>query len=193
MIDGGDSDSRTLFLMGLAHHWDRHYTQAAGWLRRAEAASPPYPPAAHFLGWALYHAGRPDESRAAFERHLQMAPDEGDSHFGLGVLALERGDFDAAERFLQRAIALQQEDPSRAAGVAKALARLSEVREQRDGDRQAAAALLARAVAADQDLYEAHYQLARLLRHLGRMAAAEAAEAAGRAAEQRVTAARTRP
>ncbi len=193
MIDGGDTDSRTLFLMGLAHHWDRHYTRAAEWFQRADDALPPYPPAAHFLGWALYHAGHPEASRTAFERHLQDAPAEGDSHFGLGVLAMERGDFDVAEVAFDRAIAMQQDEPARAKGVAKALARLSEIREQRDGDRHAAAALLARAVAADQDLYEAHYRLARLLRLLGRGAAADAADAAGRAAEARAVEGRVRP
>jgi len=192
-IDAGDLDSRNLFLMGLAHHWDRHYSKAAEWFARSETASPTYPPAAHFHGWALYHAGRPAESRQAFERHLRLDPTEGDTHFGLGVLAIERGDFDAAELSLEQAITLQQDDPARAGGVAKSLARLSEVRLDRDGDREAAAALLARAVAADQDLYEAHYRLARLLRQLGRDAAANAADAAGRAAEERAAAQRVRP
>jgi len=190
---GGDQDSRWLFLMGLAHHWDRHYARAAEWLARAEAAEPRYPPASHFLGWALYHGGHAPESRAAFERHLEMVPTEGDSHFALGVLAIERGDWSAADAALRSAIAHQEDDPGRAGGVAKAMARRSEVVEQRDGDLNGAVTLLAQAVARDPDLYEAHFRLARLLRRLGRELAAEAADEAGRAAQARAEANRVRP
>lgn len=192
-IDAGSRDSRSFFLMGLAHHWDRHYAEAANWFERAEAAEPLYPPAAHFRGWALYHSGRSEESRVAFERHLNLVPTEGDSHFALGVLAIERGDLDNAEARLRTAIELQKDDPTRRHGHAKALARMSEVIEQRSEDLTTATALLATAVAEDPDLYEAHFRLARLLRRMGRPEAAEAAELAGHEAQARVESKRVRP
>ena len=130
-IDTAPGDGRAHFLMGLAHHHERAYSKAVPWFERALAADPPYPPAAHFLGWAFYHAGDANKSQAAFERHLQLDPNEGDTHFGLGVLALERGDLDDADAFFENAIALQRSNPDRRGGVAKSLARRSEVLEQR--------------------------------------------------------------
>ena len=191
-IDAGRGDGRALFLMGLSHHRERAYPKAVPWFERAIAATPPYPPAAHFLGWALYHNGQAAESQAAFERHLRLDPSEGDTHFGLGVLALERGDLDVADAHFDQAIDLQSRRPDRQQGLAKAMARRSDVLEQR-GDVEAAAGLLADALALDRDLYEAHFRRARLLRRLGRGAEAAEAETAAKAAKARVESSDGRP
>jgi tetratricopeptide (TPR) repeat protein len=191
-IDAAPEDGRAYFLMGLAHHRERAYSKAVHWFDRALATDPPYPPAAHFLGWALYHAGEATKSQAAFQRHLQLDPAEGDTHFGLGVLALERGDIDAADTFFVNAITLQRSNPDRRGGVAKSLARRSEVLEQR-GDVAGAVSMLAEAVSLEPDLYEALYRQARLLRRLGRDDEAAAAEAAAEDAAARVESSDGRP
>ncbi|MDG1837652.1 MAG: hypothetical protein P8I91_02475 [Phycisphaerales bacterium] len=193
LIDGGNTDSRTYFLMGLAHHWDRHYTMAAEWFAKSESAKPNYPPASHFHGWSLYHSGQPEASEQAFLRHEQMAPGEGDTLFGLGVLALERGEARIADRYFIRAIALQQDDPGRRAGVAKALARRSEIAEAESGNLDQAVLLLQEAIAMNDDLYESHFRLARLLRRLGREEQAVAADSAGEQAKLRVESQDGRP
>jgi tetratricopeptide (TPR) repeat protein len=193
LIDGGNTDSRTYFLMGLAHHWDRHYTMAAEWFAKSESAKPIYPPASHFGGWSLYHSGQPEESERAFTRHLQMAPGEGDTLFGLGVLALERGEASLADQYFVRAISLQQDDPNRRAGVAKALARRSEIAEAESGDLDQAVLLLQEAIALNDDLYESHFRLARLLRRLGREDQAVSADVAGMQAKLRVESQDGRP
>ncbi|MDP7574467.1 MAG: tetratricopeptide repeat protein [Phycisphaerales bacterium] len=191
-IDTAPGDGRAHFLMGLAHHHERAYSKAVPWFERALAADPPYPPAAHFLGWAFYHAGDANKSQAAFERHLQLDPNEGDTHFGLGVLALERGDLNDADAFFENAIALQRSNPDRRGGVAKSLARRSEVLEQR-GDVAGAVSMLAEAVSMEPDLHEALYRQARLLRRLGRDDEATATEAAANDAKARVESSDGRP
>jgi tetratricopeptide (TPR) repeat protein len=192
LIDAGTGDSRAMFLMGLAHHRERSYPKAAAWFEQAIATHPPYPPAAHFLGWAWYHAGDAGKSKAAFTRHLTLDPTEGDTHFGLGVLALERGDVEQAEAYFQDAIALQRDRPNRQSGVAKAMARQAQLLEQR-GDLNAAVSLLAESIAIDPSLYEAQFTQARLLRRLGRLDEAAAAENAAVAARSRVETTDTRP
>jgi tetratricopeptide (TPR) repeat protein len=193
LIDGGDSDSRTYFLMGLAHHWDRHYTKAAEWFAKSESAKPVYPPASHFNGWSLYHSGQPEASEQAFLRHEQLAPGEGDTLFGLGVLALERGEASIADQYFVRAISLQEDDPSRRGGVAKALARRSEIAEAESGDLDQAVLLLQKAIVLNDDLYESHFRLARLLRRLGRDDQAVVADSAGEQAKLRVESQDGRP
>ena len=192
LIDAGQGDARADFLMGLSHHRDRIYAKVVPWFERALAATPPYPPAAHFLGWAHYHAGNPQQSQQAFERHLQLDPEEGDSYFGLGVLALEDGRFDRADTFLSKAIELQRPVAARQAGVAKALARRSEILEHR-GDLDAAIALLNEAIQLNANLYEAQFRQARILRRLGRAEEATRLEASAHEARARVEAGDERP
>jgi tetratricopeptide (TPR) repeat protein len=57
------------------------------------------------LGQVLFHLGRKDEARAAFERTLALAGHAGAEN-GLGALALEAGDARSAEQHFARAVAL---------------------------------------------------------------------------------------
>ena len=159
--------AQSAFLMGLSHHGEKRYSKALTWFDQAATYEPPYPPSAHFAGWAWYWLGRPANAREAFHRHLLMTPGEGDSYFALGLIDLEAAQWDQAERHLVRAIALQQDRPDRVVGVAKAKARLAEVKTQRDGDLAAADQLLTEALQLAPDLYEARFRRARLLRRRG--------------------------
>jgi len=177
-----DFSAQATFLMGLSHHVEKHYGRALPWLERACDHPDTYPPAWHFRGWALYWLGQPDEARTAFEHHLTLTPDEGDSHFAIGLIDLEAAQWDAAEARFNTAIELQRDRPDRIDGVAKATARIAEVVEQRDGDLVRAEALLAAALAMHGDLYEAGFRRARLLRRLDQHDEADAVEAAASAA-----------
>ena len=88
---------------------------------------------------------------------------EGDSHFALGLLDLELWQLDQAESHFNQAIELQQSIPSRTKGVSKAMARLSEVVEIRDGNQERAITLLKQSVQLHPDHYEAWYRLWKLL------------------------------
>jgi tetratricopeptide (TPR) repeat protein len=72
------------------------------------------------------------------------------------------------------------------------MARQAQLLEQR-GDLNAAVSLLAESIAIDPSLYEAQFTQARLLRRLGRLDEAAAAENAAVAARSRVETTDTRP
>ena len=162
-IDLHEDDSRGLFLMGLSHHQDKRYVRALEWLLEATQARPTYPPAWHFLGWTYFYLGQAAQARKAFDMHLRLDPSEGDSHFALGLLDLELWQLDQAESHFNQAIELQRSIESRAKGVSKAMARLSEVVEIRDGNQERAITLLKESVQLHPDHYEAWYRLWKLL------------------------------
>ena len=174
MQANGD-DARALFLFGLSYHRERRYAASTEWLARAVDAKPTYPPAAHFLGWSNYYLGDSTAATEAFRRHLQLTPDEGDTFYGLGLLALDAGELEEARDRFNRAIELQQEQPNRIAGVSKAMVRLAEI-DTLLGDRRAARAQLEAAVAVDPDRHEGWHRLARCCRRLGDHDAADHAE-----------------
>ncbi|MDG2423419.1 MAG: tetratricopeptide repeat protein [Phycisphaerales bacterium] len=179
-------DARAEFLMGLSHHRDRRYARALTWLQDAIQHEPVYPPAWHFLGWTHYYLGNPEPARRAFEEHLVMDPEEGDTHFGLGLLDIEAWQLDDAERHFQLAIELQADLPHRVKGVSKAKARLSEVIEIRDENNQEAILLLQESVELYPDHYEAWYRLSQLLEKEGRTEEAQLAQSSFEEARERM-------
>ena len=133
-LDEHPEDSRGEFLMGLSYHQEKRYGRAIRWFDMAALHQPVYPPIWHFKGWSNYYMGNAPEALRAFEQHLRLDPNEGDSHFAIGLLAMEEWRLDEAERHFLKAIELQATESNRTKGVSKAKARLSEVVEHRDGD-----------------------------------------------------------
>jgi len=123
----------------------------------------------HFHGWALYYLGEPERARAAFVRHLDSDPTEGDSAFALGLIALEADDLDEAERRLTQAIALQASDPRLGREVAKAEARMGDLR-QRQGRLEEAIEWWRRCTSRHPDHHEAWHKLAQAYGRLDREA-----------------------
>ncbi|MCH2148891.1 MAG: tetratricopeptide repeat protein [Phycisphaerales bacterium] len=174
-MEANGEDARAMFLFGLAYHHERRYAMSSTWFTRALDATPTYPPAAHFLGWSAYYLGDSDASRNAFMLHVNMSPDEGDSHYGLGLLALDAGELEAARASFMRSIELQRLHEDRADGVSKALVRIAELDELQD-NRRGARSHLEQAVAVDPDRIEGWHRLARCCRRLGDHDAAAEAE-----------------
>ena len=175
----GESPSigRARMLLGITVQKQKRYAAALGILDEALATGQPFPEAAHgqhFRGWCLYHLGHSNEAQAAFEAHVQAFPKEGDSHFGLGIIALEAGDLDAAQERLEHAIELQASLPGRKREVAKAYARLGDVHFAR-GNLDVAKESYHTAVIRWSDHYEAWAKLARVLDRLDRSDEAERA------------------
>ena len=185
-LDEHPGDSRGEFLMGLSYHQEKRYGRAIKWFDMAAIHQPVYPPVWHFQGWSNYYLGNAQEARRAFEQHLRLDPDEGDSHFAIGLLAMEEWRLDEAERHFTKAIELQAKESSRTKGVSKAKARLSEVVEHRDGDIEQATLLLRESVDLHPDHYEAWYRLSRLLTQQGRAEEARSAMEQFHKAKKRV-------
>jgi Tfp pilus assembly protein PilF len=168
------ADGRAEFLVGLSYHREKHYALARPHFERAIELTPAYHTTYHFLGWCLYYLGEMPAARAAFEAHLAHMPDEGDSHFGVGLIDLDEDRLDDAERRFRHAIELQADNAARRKDVSKAHARLGDVYLRR-GDLAAARAELETATRLWPQHYTAFYKLSRVLNRLGEPeAAAEA-------------------
>ena len=158
-MDSQGEAAQPLFLMGLSYHQEKRYIKAVQWFEKSaqyDDAETRYPPTWHFLGWSHYYLGNATSSIEAFRHYLTMNPDEGDSLFGLGLLAMEDGAFEEAASLFEQSIGVQQDRPT---GQAKSKARLADIRVQQ-GDRLSAIQLYKEALQLDPDLYEAWYHLA---------------------------------
>ena len=174
-MEANGEDARALFLFGLAYQREKRYAPAADWYVRATQAQPVYPPTWHFLGWSRYYLGQPRLSEEAFHRHLQMAPGEADSAYGLGLVMLDDARLDDAQSLFTRSVELLREQDGQNESRAKALFRLAEIQELR-GDDARARSLLERALAASDRNEEAWFRLIQVCRRLGDEPAAMDAE-----------------
>jgi tetratricopeptide (TPR) repeat protein len=125
-------------VLGLCWHKQKSYARARPYLERAVAVGPRFErhaSAHYYLGWCLYYLGEPEPARASFERHLALDPAEGDSHFGLGLIALDSGALDEAEIRFREAIRLHEHaieagKKNLVVDLAKCHARLADVHAQ---------------------------------------------------------------
>jgi tetratricopeptide (TPR) repeat protein len=184
IIDADGEDGQAAFLFGLSYHREKRYGLARPWFELAARHAPDYDVVHHFHGWCLYYLGEADAARAAFERHVALRPDTGDSHFALGLLALDDDRIEDAEARFDEALALfEAQGPAK--DLSKTLTRRAEILIRR-GDLEGARDDLVRAADLYPDHYEAHYKLIRLHLRFEEQEAAEASMAAFIAAHERV-------
>ena len=162
------------FLFGLTYHREKRYALARPHFAKAVQLSPSFHPTYHFFGWCLYYLGESKASQNAFQEHIRLVPTEGDSHFALGLLALEDDQLEEAERRFNEAIELQADNPRRRRDVAKAHARLGDlyIRQER---LDAAKSHLETATNLWPQHYAAYYKLHLVLNRLGEPEAAQRA------------------
>lgn len=135
---------RAEFLLALGLHKAKRYAEARPHFEAADAATADFAgkeAVPYYLAWCEYWLGDFEAARADFHRHLATT-DEGDSHFGLGAIALELGELDEARVELQRALEIFElrvaEGELAARGdVAKAHARLADLDLAVDDDESA--------------------------------------------------------
>jgi tetratricopeptide (TPR) repeat protein len=170
---------RARAVLGIALNKLKRYEEARGPLELAAASKQPFPEqphAAHFLGWCCYHLGDLTAAAAAFDAHLKSVPDEPDSTFGLGLVALGEDRLDDAERLLAKALKGFTEPKPRAADQARVLTRMADLALRRD-DVAKAEELLDRAIKASPMQHETWAKVARVKDRLGKQAEADAARA----------------
>ena len=176
-IDESDERSRLQFLLGIAMQKQKRYGPAIARLDAALASGRAFPErrhAAHFRGWCLFYLGRPEASAVAFRSHLEVMPDEADSHFGLGVALLETGEPEAALPAFESAIALNQAIPERRRDLAKALIRRGDAYWELDRIEDAQMSFQ-KGIVQFPDHYEGWAKLARAMDRLGDPVRAERA------------------
>ncbi len=184
-LDEHPDSGRAELLVAMSYHQEQRYGLARPHFERSIRLDPGFAPTLHFYGYCLYYLGQKEPARQAFARHLELQPEEGNSHFGLGLIALDSDDLDEAERRFTEAIRLQAPMPHRRKDVAAAHTRLGDI-DARRGDHEAARDQYRTAATMFPDLYGAHLKLSRALRRLGDDAGADAAYEAYEAALRRV-------
>ena len=169
--------ARAEFLLGLSKHKQKLYQQALPHYQASLDILQEFPERVHvhhFRGWAHYYLGQMTQSRKEFNAHLALVPEEADSMFGLALTYMDEGDHDRAEPMFLEAIRLQEGMPGRVRELAKAHARLGDLRLQQSRNEQAILEY-ERAV----ELYPAHHEvwskLARVYDRVGRVQDAEEA------------------
>lgn len=163
------ASDRARFFLAVAVGKQKRYGEARGLYEQVLASPRTFPErihTEHFLGWALYYLGEPDAARRHFLSHVEAVPDEGDSAFALGLIALDADDRPQAERWLLEAIRRQEGEPALVREVAKAEARLGDLR-YREDRLEEAIELWRRCVARWPDHHEAWSKLARAHARLG--------------------------
>jgi tetratricopeptide (TPR) repeat protein len=86
-LDAGHAD--TLHLMGLLHLHDEQYDFAIEWITRAIRQGDPKPVYLWSLGTALQKQGRYEEALNAFDKAVQLKPDDADLWRNLGDVLID--------------------------------------------------------------------------------------------------------
>ncbi len=167
-------NSRARFYLGLTYYREHRYERAAELFRRSREAGSSFQGAddvAHFHGWSLFHLGRLDEARVAFETHLGKSPESADTLSGMGRIAWETGRLEDAAGYLKRALEAERGERRRPARIAKYLVQLADVH-TRQGQTHEALAELNAAALAQPDHYSVYYKLYQLYSERGESARA---------------------
>jgi tetratricopeptide (TPR) repeat protein len=181
-------DAQSTFLLAAAIQKQKRYTEARALFEQVISTNVSFPEVDsvfYLLGWSAYYLGDLPLAQDAFHEHLRRAPNEADSVYGLGIIALDQDRLDDAERLLRQSQSMQGVDPRSVREVAKAHARLGDVFIRR-GDLQEAERQLQSAVRLFPDHYEAWAKLARVMERLNRPEDAQAARAQEQDAMRRV-------
>ena len=97
-----------LALVVLAHRQARRWSDAITLLQHSVEVNPDAPGLRNNLGRALGEAGRLDEAAQQFEAVLRLVPYDPMAHRNLALVAVRRGDLDAAVRHLAESIRLNE-------------------------------------------------------------------------------------
>lgn len=178
LVANSDCD-RAAAIEGIALNKLKRYEEAKPLLARARDSKQPFPEqkhAAHFLGWCHYHLGELELAKAAFDLHLVSVPNEPDSTFGLGLIALAEDQLEKADVHFAAALDGFSKPRDRPVDRARVLTRQADVALRRD-DVAGAEVILRRAIEASAVQHETWSKLARVYDRQGKTKEADAARA----------------
>ena len=171
-MDRNGESSQSLFLMGLSYHKEKRYSKSVEWFEKSvKTEKNVYPPVWHFLGWSYYYLGNSQKSKECFDKYIKLSPNEPDSLFALGLIAMDVGDFAMSESLLNESISYAVDN---AVIQAKAKARLADLAAE-SGNWKQAITLYEEAINQNEDLYEAWYRLSKVLLRMQKTDEAEKA------------------
>jgi len=149
------SASDSLFLKGNSLYADKEYEEAAAAYREAIAKSG-LQWGYHFnLGLALKKLGRPDESKAALLKALELNPESYSANREVGENLAKAGDFSAARPYYQKAVDLSPDDPDAQYNLGVCLTNL--------GEAETALAVFDKTIQLKADYADAYYQAGTIL------------------------------
>jgi Tfp pilus assembly protein PilF len=119
-------------------------------------------PGVHSLYGVVLDEAMDDKASAQYRKELELNPNDFAANFHLGVYALHDSQLDAAEAYLNRALAIRPQDPG-------ALLQLADLRSEQ-GKREEACQILESLTKSYPDFREAHVVLANLYYRLKRKA-----------------------
>lgn len=157
---------RVRFFLGLTYHKEGRYDLARSHYEAIISHGPvfeDYYKAQYFYGWCLYNLGEVRRARKSFEVFLEEDPGSSDAHFGLGLIELDEGQLDEAERHFLKAVSLAG---GKASAIAKSRTRLADVYLEEDRLLEAKKEL-EQAIALRPQQYNAYYKLYRVAIELG--------------------------
>jgi len=133
----------------------------------------------YLYGSCLLRLGEPKAAREAFEGHLRLDPEHGETHYSLGELILQDGDPEASLPHFERALELFQtsrrkQGPFLTMDLARVHASIAAAHLQA-GDLKAARQSIERSLELNPNHPQSHYTLSRILTRLGDMDGARAA------------------
>ena len=146
-------------LRGLLAYRARNYTTAEEEFQEVLKTNPDSAPALAALGRLRLRVNDDKPAIELFEKALKLAPQDAESTYQLGVLLDRNGAPDRGKQLLKHAIALRAAYPDPMYWLAKI--------ELREGNSQAALALLEEAVKHAPEQEAIHFQLARTYQALG--------------------------
>lgn len=169
-------NSELHILFGQAYEQTNYPLEAEREFKRALAVNPKQPRASFFLGYIILQSGgseRLAEAGQAFERELELTPEDFYSNFFAGVVATSENDHRKAVGLLQKAVALNPKSSEAHLFLGQS--------QLESGDLKAAEKTLRRAVELSVntskngfEVRRTHYMLGRLLVQDGRRAEGEA-------------------
>ena len=110
---GDETQGGRLFQQALEHHSSGRLPEAAELCRQVLHTEPRHTDAAFLLGVLAYQAGDYAAAVEQIRRAIDIAPDEGRFHSGLGLALMRLERTDEAEKSLRRAVALDDDVESR--------------------------------------------------------------------------------